>query len=81
MSGQRQLWFVPGHGRSLRGDHVHLARDHADLIITVGRDTVEKPQFLMHPGGPRVIHIDFNSVDIDQVDMLQDKMVVLRLVS
>jgi acetolactate synthase-1/2/3 large subunit len=49
------------------GDYVHLASDHADLIITVGHDTVEKPPFLMHPGGLEVIHIDFNPADIDQI--------------
>ncbi|HEV2484732.1 MAG TPA: acetolactate synthase large subunit [Terracidiphilus sp.] len=49
------------------GDYVHLASDHADLIIAVGHDTVEKPPFLMHPDGPEVIHIDFNPADIDQI--------------
>jgi acetolactate synthase-1/2/3 large subunit len=49
------------------GDYVHLASDHADLIIAVGHDTVEKPPFIMHPGGPEVIHIDFNAADIDQI--------------
>src|SRR5579859_8163233 len=49
------------------GDYVHLASDHADLIIAVGHDTVEKPPFIMHPNGPSVIHIDFNPADIDQI--------------
>ncbi len=49
------------------GDFIHLASDHADLIITVGHDTVEKPPFLMRLGGPEVIHIDFNPADIDQI--------------
>jgi acetolactate synthase I/II/III large subunit len=49
------------------GDYVHLASDHADLIVTVGHDTVEKPPFIMHPHGPEVIHIDFNPADIDQI--------------
>jgi acetolactate synthase-1/2/3 large subunit len=48
-------------------DYVHLASDHADLIIAIGHDTVEKPPFIMHPGGPEVIHIDFNPADIDQI--------------
>ncbi|MEO6817181.1 MAG: acetolactate synthase large subunit [Edaphobacter sp.] len=49
------------------GDYVHLAIDHADLIIAVGHDTVEKPPFLMGARELQVIHIDFNSADIDQI--------------
>jgi acetolactate synthase-1/2/3 large subunit len=49
------------------GDYVHLASEYADLIIAVGHDTVEKPPFLMSPSGPEVIHVDFNSADIDQI--------------
>ena len=49
------------------GDYVHLASEHADLIVTVGHDTVEKPPFLMNASGPQVIHIDFNPADVDQI--------------
>ncbi|HEY5214212.1 MAG TPA: acetolactate synthase large subunit [Acidobacteriaceae bacterium] len=49
------------------GDYVHLAIDHADLIIAVGHDTVEKPPFLMGSRDLQVIHIDFNVADIDQI--------------
>ena len=28
-------------------DYVHEAIDHADLIIAIGHDTVEKPPFIM----------------------------------
>jgi len=48
-------------------DYVHAAIDKADLIVAVGHDTVEKPPFIMRDGGPTVIHIDFNSADIDQI--------------
>jgi acetolactate synthase I/II/III large subunit len=48
-------------------DYVHLASDHADLIIAVGHDTVEKPPFIMRASGPKVIHVDFNPADIDQI--------------
>ena len=34
-------------------DYVHEAIERADLIIAVGHDTIEKPPFLMGPGGPR----------------------------
>ena len=33
-------------------DYVHEAIDQADLIITIGHDTVEKPPFIMGPGRP-----------------------------
>lgn len=49
------------------GDYVHLASNHADIIVTVGHDTVEKPPFLINGDGPQVIHIDFNPADIDQI--------------
>ena len=48
-------------------DYVHLAIDRADLILCIGHDTVEKPPFIMRDGGPKVIHIDFNEADIDQI--------------
>ena len=31
-------------------DYVHEAIDRADLIVSIGHDTVEKPPFLMGPG-------------------------------
>ena len=34
-------------------DYVHEAIDRADLIISIGHDTVEKPPFIMGEGGPR----------------------------
>ncbi len=34
---------------------LHCAIDHADLVINVGHDVVEKPPFFMHPGGKQVI--------------------------
>ena len=36
---------------------MHTAIDQADLIIAIGHDTVEKPPFIMGPGGPTVIHV------------------------
>jgi acetolactate synthase I/II/III large subunit len=49
------------------GDYVHRAVDHADLIIAIGHDTVEKPPFLMGPKGPKVIHIGCTSANVEQV--------------
>lgn len=50
------------------GDYVHEAITCADLIIAVGHDTVEKPPFLMKDaGGPKVIHIGYQSATVEQV--------------
>jgi len=48
-------------------DYVHSAIGRADLILAIGHDTVEKPPFIMRDGGPKVVHVDFNSADIDQI--------------
>ena len=37
------------------GDYVHVAINHADLIIMVGHDVVEKPPFFMHPKDTRKV--------------------------
>jgi acetolactate synthase-1/2/3 large subunit len=49
------------------GDYVHRATDHADLIIAIGHDTVEKPPFLMGPKGPKVIHVACTAANVEQV--------------
>ncbi|WP_449255199.1 acetolactate synthase large subunit [Bosea sp. (in: a-proteobacteria)] len=50
------------------GDYVHEAVAAADLIVAVGHDTVEKPPFLMRSaGGPKVIHIGYQSATVEQV--------------
>lgn len=50
------------------GDYVHEAVERADLIIAIGHDTVEKPPFLMKSaGGPRVIHVGYQSATVEQV--------------
>ena len=49
------------------GDYVHRAVDHADLIIAIGHDTVEKPPFLMGPLGPNVIHVACTAANVEQV--------------
>lgn len=50
-----------------QGDYVHRAVDRADLIISIGHDTVEKPPFIMGPGGPEVIHVGFSPANVEQV--------------
>jgi acetolactate synthase I/II/III large subunit len=49
------------------GDYVHRAVDRADLILSIGHDTVEKPPFFMGPKGPRVIHVGFTPAAVEQV--------------
>ena len=49
------------------GDYVHCAVDRADLIINAGHDVVEKPPFLMEPGGQTVIHVNFSPATVDEV--------------
>jgi acetolactate synthase I/II/III large subunit len=49
------------------GDYVHRAVDRADLIISVGHDTIEKPPFFMGPKGPCVIHVGFTPASVEQV--------------
>ncbi|KAA0972139.1 acetolactate synthase large subunit [Aureimonas fodinaquatilis] len=50
------------------GDYVHEAVERADLIVSIGHDTVEKPPFLMKSaGGPKVVHIGYQSATVEQV--------------
>src|ERR1700722_8837810 len=48
-------------------DYVHKAIDRADLILSVGHDTIEKPPFIMGPGGPKVIHIGYVPATVEEV--------------
>ncbi|XKH00866.1 acetolactate synthase large subunit [Marinobacter nauticus] len=48
-------------------DFIHCAIDHADLVINVGHDVVEKPPFIMEHGGKKVIHINFCPAEVDAV--------------
>ncbi|MDF1781484.1 MAG: acetolactate synthase large subunit [Alcanivoracaceae bacterium] len=57
------------------GDFVHRAINQADLIINVGHDVVEKPPFFMRPGGAEVVHINFNSAQVDPVYFPQIEVV------
>jgi len=48
-------------------DYVHQAIDNADLIISIGHDTVEKPPFIMSSRGPTVIHIGYLPATVEEV--------------
>ncbi|MBT3930440.1 MAG: acetolactate synthase large subunit [Rhodospirillaceae bacterium] len=49
------------------GDYVHRALDAADLIINVGHDVIEKPPFFMERDGAEVIHVSYNTAEVDPV--------------
>jgi acetolactate synthase-1/2/3 large subunit len=49
------------------GDYLHCAIERADLVINIGHDVVEKPPFLMSPGGKTVIHLNYRSAQVDEV--------------
>jgi acetolactate synthase I/II/III large subunit len=48
-------------------DYVHRSIDRADLIISIGHDTVEKPPFLMGPDRPRVLHVGYLPATVEEV--------------
>jgi acetolactate synthase I/II/III large subunit len=48
-------------------DYVHRAIRKADLILNVGHDVVEKPPFFMEEEGASVIHVNYNSAEVDPV--------------
>jgi acetolactate synthase-1/2/3 large subunit len=56
-------------------DYVHEAIDRADLIITIGHDTVEKPPFIMGPGGPQVVHVSYQPASVEQVYFPQTEVI------
>jgi acetolactate synthase-1/2/3 large subunit len=56
-------------------DYVHQAVDEADLIISIGHDTVEKPPFLMGPNGPTVLHIGYLPATVEEVFFPQAEVV------
>jgi acetolactate synthase-1/2/3 large subunit len=56
-------------------DYVHEAIDRADLIVTIGHDTVEKPPFIMGPGGPQVVHVGYQPASVEQVYFPQTEVI------
>ncbi|MGE5159731.1 MAG: acetolactate synthase large subunit [Gemmatimonas sp.] len=56
-------------------DYVHRAIDRADLIISIGHDTVEKPPFLMGSKGPTVLHVGYLPAVVEEVFWPQAELV------
>src|SRR5271167_2463321 len=48
-------------------DWIHEAIDQADLIVSIGHDTVEKPPFIMTNSRPHVVHIGATPATVEQV--------------
>jgi acetolactate synthase-1/2/3 large subunit len=56
-------------------DYLHWAIGHADVIINVGHDVIEKPPFIMQPGGVKVIHVNFQPASVDDVYFPQMELI------
>lgn len=56
-------------------DYIHEAIEQADLIITIGHDTVEKPPFLMGADGPHVVHVGYQPAHVEQVYFPQTEVI------
>jgi acetolactate synthase-1/2/3 large subunit len=56
-------------------DYVHEAIERADLIVTIGHDTVEKPPFIMGEGGPKVVHVGYEPATVEQVYFPQAEVI------
>ncbi len=56
-------------------DFVHRAVEHADLIVNVGHDVIEKPPFFMTIKGVDVIHVNFFTASVDPVYFPQTEVV------
>ena len=67
------LWL--GNAALSDGDFVHRAIEHADCILNVGHDVIEKPPFLMRADGPTVIHVNYVSAQVDAVYFPQIEVV------
>jgi acetolactate synthase-1/2/3 large subunit len=63
--GGTSLWL--GTAALTERDYVHDAIDQADLILSIGHDTIEKPPFIMGANGPKVIHVGYTSANVEQV--------------
>ncbi|MCC5864662.1 MAG: acetolactate synthase large subunit [Wenzhouxiangella sp.] len=71
--GETDCWM--GTAALSDGDYVHRAIGHADCIVNVGHDVVEKPPFLMKDGKRTVVHINFSSAAADPVYFPQIEVV------
>ncbi len=73
VSGGTELYM--GTAALSERDYVHDAIDEADLIITIGHDTSEKPPFIMSADRPLVIHVGYLPATVEQVYFPQAEVV------
>ncbi len=59
------LWL--GNAALSAGDFTHRAIEHADCIINIGHDVIEKPPFFMRQGNRTVIHVNYLGAEVDTV--------------
>lgn len=64
-SGHLDLYM--GTAALSEGDYVHDVIEQADVILTIGHDTSEKPPFTMGEAGPTVVHIGYRPAAVEQV--------------
>lgn len=68
------LWL--GNATLSDGDFVHRAIEHADCIINVGHDVIEKPPFFMRSAEEKtVVHVNFLGAEVDPVYFPQIEVV------
>ncbi|WP_436326182.1 acetolactate synthase large subunit [Brevibacterium sp. FAM 27836] len=65
VSGSSDLYL--GTAALTSRDFVHDAIEAADVIVTIGHDTTEKPPFMMDENGPTVVHIGYRAAVVEQV--------------
>jgi acetolactate synthase I/II/III large subunit len=65
VTGNSELYL--GTAALSERDYVHGAIEHADLILAIGHDTIEKPPFLMGHAGPKVVYVGYVSATVEQV--------------
>lgn len=73
VSGATDLYM--GTAALTERDYVHEAIERADLIITIGHDTIEKPPFVMSEKGPKVIHVGYQPATVEKVYFPQTEII------
>ncbi|MCE0721694.1 MULTISPECIES: acetolactate synthase large subunit [Legionella] len=72
VSGATELYM--GTAALSERDYVHEAIEQADLIITIGHSTIEKPPFIMGPH-LKVIHVSYKSATVEQIYFPQAEVI------
>lgn len=73
VSGSTKLYM--GTAALTERDYVHDAIERADVIVTIGHDTTEKPPFTMDENGPTVVHLGYRAPVVEQVYFPQVEVV------